>query len=95
MECRKNNAVNEFMSATTEQMKRVDQVFVDALSLPMQTKARLIEYLTASLTENEGSPKIKKAWEKEIQARCKAFDEGKLTERDADAFFRDLHQKVK
>jgi putative addiction module component (TIGR02574 family) len=77
------------MSATTE------QVFVEALSLPTRERATLVHKLLLSLEPEEGSPEIEAAWKQEALDRCKAFDEGKLTEREAEDVLRDAYRKVK
>ena len=75
------------MSATTE------QVFIEALSLPARARAVLVQKLLLSLEAKEGSPEIEAAWREEAVARCQAFDEGKLTERDATEVLREAYQK--
>ncbi len=45
-----------------------EQVFIQALSLPTRQRA--------------ASPEIEAAWKGEAIDRCKAFDEGKITERE-------------
>jgi hypothetical protein len=77
------------MSATTE------KVFIEALSLPTRARATLVHRLLLSLESEEGSQEIEAAWSKEAAERCKAFDEGKLTERDAADVLREAYQKVK
>jgi Putative addiction module component len=77
------------MSATTE------QVFIDALSLPTRVRATLVHKLLRSPESEEGSPEIEAAWNEEAVARCSAFDEGKLTERDAADVLRDAYQKLR
>jgi hypothetical protein len=46
-------------------------------------------------TESEGSPEIDAAWKREALDRCKAFDEGRLTEREATDVLRDAYRKAK
>jgi putative addiction module component (TIGR02574 family) len=77
------------MSATTE------KVFVEALSLPTRERAALVQKLLQSLEPEEGSPEIEAAWKQEALDRCAAFDEGKLTERDAADVMREAYRKVK
>lgn len=77
------------MSATTE------QVFIEALSLPTRVRATLAQKLLRSLESEEGSPEIESAWNDEAMARCNAFDEGKLPEREAADVLRDAYQKLK
>ena len=77
------------MSATTE------QVFIEALSLPAGARATLVQKLLLSLEPEDGSPEIDVAWTEEAVSRCKAFDEGKLTERDAAEVLRDAYQPLK
>ena len=75
------------MSATTE------QVFIQALSLPTRQRAALVNKLLQSLEAEEGSPEIEAAWKAEAIDRCKAFDEGKITEREATEVLRDAYKK--
>ncbi len=77
------------MSAITE------QVFIEALSLPTKTRAELAHKLLTSLKREAGSPEIEAAWKQEALDRCNAFDEGKLSERDATDVLRDPCKKVK
>ena len=77
------------MNATTE------HVFVEALSLPVRERASLVHKLLLSLEEEGGSPEIEAAWRQEALDRCAAYDEGKLTERDAADVLRDAYRKVK
>ena len=77
------------MSATTE------KVFIEALSLPARVRATLVHKLLLSLESEERSPEIEAAWDDEAVARCNAFDEGKLTERDASDVLRDAYRKLK
>jgi putative addiction module component (TIGR02574 family) len=76
------------MSATTE------SIFIEALSLPTKERATLVERLLLSLESEEGSPEIETAWKREALDRCKAFDEGKIRERDAADVLRDAYRKV-
>jgi hypothetical protein len=77
------------MSATTE------HVFIEALSLPTKARAALAHKLLTSLEHDDLSVAIEEAWKLEALDRCKAYDEGQLTERDADAVMRDLAAKLK
>ena len=81
--------MNELMSATTE------KIFVEALSLPTRERATLVARLLLSLEPEAGSPEIEAAWKQEALERCKAADEGKLTEREASDVLRDAYRKVK
>jgi Putative addiction module component len=81
--------VFNIMSLTTE------QVFIEALSLPARARATLVQKLLLSLETEVGSPEIEAAWEEEALARYKAFEEGKLTERDAADVLRDAYKKLK
>jgi len=76
------------MSATTE------QIFIEALSLPTRQRAALVQKLLASLEPEEGSPEVEAAWKQEALARCDAFDEGKIKERDAEEVLRDDDKKL-
>ena len=77
------------MSATTE------QVFIEALSLPRRERASLVHKLLVSLENVESSPEIEAAWKQEALERCKAFDDGRIADRDADLVLRDAYRKVK
>jgi putative addiction module component (TIGR02574 family) len=77
------------MSAMTE------SVFIEALSLPTKERAALVQKLLISLEPEEGSQEIEAAWKREALDRCRAYDEGKLTEREAADVLRDAYRKVK
>ncbi|MBI5386614.1 MAG: addiction module protein [Verrucomicrobia bacterium] len=77
------------MSTTTE------QVFIEALSLPGKARAALAQKLLVSLEDDEENAEIEAAWKKEAVDRCRAFDEGKLSERDANEVMRDAYRKLK
>ena len=77
------------MSATSE------QVFIEALSLPTRARATLAHKLLLSLQSEEELPEIEAAWNNEALDRSRAFDEGKLTERNATDVLRDAYQKLK
>jgi hypothetical protein len=73
----------------------VEQVFIKALSLPTRARATLVQKLLLSLEEEADSPEIEAAWKDEATDRCKASDEGKLTERDAALVLPDAYRKLK
>ncbi|HEX3626534.1 MAG TPA: addiction module protein [Verrucomicrobiae bacterium] len=73
------------MSATTE------QVFIEALSLPVRERASLVRKLLVSLEKEEGSADIEAAWKQEASERCAAVDAGEISERDADMVLRDAY----
>jgi putative addiction module component (TIGR02574 family) len=77
------------MSTTTE------TVFIEALSLPTKERAALVEKLLLSLEPEQGSPEIEAAWKREALDRCRAYDEGKLSEREAVDVLNDAYRKVK
>jgi putative addiction module component (TIGR02574 family) len=77
------------MSATTE------QVFIEALSLPVRERASLVHKLLVSLENEEGSAEIEAAWKQESLERCAAFDAAEISERDADMVLRDAYRKAK
>ena len=77
------------MSATTE------KVLIEALSLPTRERASLVHKLLLSLESEEGSPEIEAAWRQEALERCAAFDEGKITEREAADVLREAYRKAK
>jgi hypothetical protein len=61
-----------------------EHIFVEALSLPTRSRAELAQKLLASLESEMASPEIETAWKTEALDRCKAYDEGRITERDAE-----------
>ena len=77
------------MSTATE------SVFIEALSLPAKERASLVEKLLLSFESEQGSTDIEAAWKNEALERCRAFDEGHLTERDAADVLRDAYRKAK
>ena len=77
------------MSAT------IEQVFIEALSLPTRARATLVHKLLVSLESEAGSPEVQAAWDKEAVERYKAFDEGRITERDAADVLRDAYEKLR
>ena len=77
------------MSTSTE------TVFVEALSLPENERASLVEKLLLSLEPEKGSPEIEAAWKQEVLDRCRAADAGLLTEIDAAEVYRNVRQKLK
>ena len=72
-----------------------ESVFIEALSLPTKERATLVEKLLLSLEPEEGSSEIEAAWKREALDRCRAYDEGKLTEREAADVLNDAYRKVK
>ena len=76
------------MNATTE------QVFIEALSLPIWQRAVLVHKLVLSLEPEAGSPEIEAAWREEAVERCRAFDAGEIAERDAAHVLRDPRKKI-
>jgi hypothetical protein len=72
------------MNATTQ------NVFVQALSLPVQERAALARVLLVSLESEAASPEIEAAWAEEAMNRAKAFDAGELQERDGAEVMRNL-----
>jgi putative addiction module component (TIGR02574 family) len=77
------------MSAATE------TIFIEALSLPTKERASLVEKLLSSFEPEESSPAVEAAWKHEALERCRAFDAGELTERDAANVLRDAYRKAK
>ena len=73
-----------------------EQVFIEALSLPTRERASLVHKLLVSLEKEEGTPeKSRRLGSRKPMERCGAFDEGKISERDADMVLRDAYRKVK
>jgi putative addiction module component (TIGR02574 family) len=77
------------MSAIVEQGLSVEQVFIEALSLPAQARAKLVDRLIGSLS---GDEEIENEWIQEVQDRCKAVDEGKLKTIPAEEVMREAYQ---
>jgi hypothetical protein len=54
---------------------------------------------TTATTKTKPAPPVEKineaAWKQEALERCAAFDEGKISERDADMVLRDAYRKAK
>lgn len=66
----------------------------EALSLPADERAKLIDVLWESLA----SPKIRAreaAWAEESERRIDAFEAGKLKARDSKSVFRDLRKGLR
>ena len=72
-----------------------EKVFIDALSLPTRERASLVHKLLLSLESEGGSSEIEAAWKQEALERCEAFDQGKITEREAADVLREAYRKVK
>jgi putative addiction module component (TIGR02574 family) len=85
--------VEEIMSAVIEPVKSVEQVFIEALSLPMPARADLAERLINSLVGSECD--FKQEWMQEALARCKAMDEGRLKVIPAKEAMRELRDGLK
>ena len=77
------------MSAATE------NIFIEALALPAKERASLVEKLLLSIEPEAGSAELEAAWKHEALDRCKAFDEGRLTERPAADVLNDAYRKAK
>jgi len=90
-----NVAIEKFENVITIMSTPTEQVFIEALSLPTRQRAALVHKLLLSLEPERGSPEIEAAWKDEAIERCRAFDTGELTERDAADVMRDAYRKVK
>ncbi len=73
----------------------IESVFIEALSLPTKERATLVEKLLLSLEPEKSSPEIEAAWKREALDRCRAYDEGKLTEREAADVLNEAYRKAK
>ena len=71
-----------------------EQLFSEALTLPTDARAELAHRLLASLEAEAGSPEIEAAWRDEALDRCKAFDDGKISERQEADVLRDALKLV-
>ena len=58
----------------------------EALALPVNERADLVERLLSSLDPSE--PEIEKLWAKEVEDRIDALERGKLRTISAEEFFR-------
>ena len=70
-------------------MSAIEQVFSEALSLPVKERAELAQRLLSSLDKAAGSPEIEADWKEEALDRCAAFDSDQMAERDAADVFRE------
>lgn len=73
----------------------VENVFIEALSLPARARAELANRLMISLEEEETSPEIETAWKNELRDRLKAYEEGKMPTRSSADVMREAYKKVK
>jgi hypothetical protein len=76
-------------------MIAIEQIFSEALSLPIKQRAKLAQRLLASLDNAESSMEIEAAWKEEALDRCRAFDSGQMTEREAADVLREAYKKTK
>jgi hypothetical protein len=77
------------MNATPE------QVFVQALSLPVKARAALVHELLLSLEDKEISPQFETEWKQEVMGRCVGYDEGQIKDRDATDVLREAYKKLR
>lgn len=73
----------------------IETIFSEALSMPPHERAALAQKLLLSLQTDEGLPDLEEVWRNEVMDRCAAFDEGRMTERDAAEVLRDAYKKSK
>jgi hypothetical protein len=71
----------------------LDRAALELLGLPASARAILADRLLANLESDEPSGEIEKAWKREALKPCRAFDEGKLTERNAAESLQDAYQR--
>jgi len=73
----------------------VEQIFIEALSLPAATRAELVQRLKASLGESDNQAENDQAWKLELEARCKAYTEGKLQSIPVERAMQEAYAKLK
>jgi putative addiction module component (TIGR02574 family) len=72
---------------------RAEQVFSNALTLPINERAELAERLFSSL--NISQDKIDKLWAKEAEDRINAFERGKIKTVTAKEVFNKIESRQK
>ncbi len=72
---------------------RAEQVFSNALTLPINERAELAERLFSSLDISQD--KIDKLWAKEAEDRIKAFEQGKIKTVTAKKVFNKIESRQK
>ncbi|HOC55460.1 MAG TPA: addiction module protein [Verrucomicrobiota bacterium] len=82
------------MSATKVAASTKD-LFIEALSLPIKSRARLAHRLLISLEQEEVTPESEAAWDEEAERRYEAFKKGKIKARSAEAVMRDAYKRVR
>lgn len=70
----------------------VEQIEAEALSLPIEDRARLAEHLIASL---DADAETEKAWAKEIERRLQALDSGTVKSIPASEVFAEIRNRLK
>lgn len=70
----------------------VEQIEAEALSLPIEDRARLAEHLIASL---DADAETEKAWDKEIERRVQALDSLAVTGVPASEVFAEIRNRLK
>jgi len=70
----------------------VEQIEAEALSLPIEDRARLAEHLIASL---DADAEIEKTWSKEIERRVQALDSGSVKSIPAAEVFAEIRNRLK
>jgi len=74
---------------------RTKNLFIEALSLPTKSRASLAQKLIISLEQEEASPEIEAAWDREAKNRYAAFKKGKINARPAEDVMRDALKRVR
>jgi putative addiction module component (TIGR02574 family) len=72
----------------------VTAIQTELLSLPATDRARLLDVIWESLSEPEVKAR-EAAWATESERRIDAYEQGKLTARDAADVFADLKQNLR
>ena len=75
--------------------KRIDEVVVDALELPLSDRATLAELLLRSLEEGAPEPGLSPAWQDEIQRRLREVESGEAVLLPAEEVFARLDERLR
>ena len=73
--------------------KTLEAIIHEVLELPRRQQLRLAHYLL-SLDEEPVVPEVEAAWEGEIAARIKAYDEGRLETVPWESFRKEMQERL-
>ena len=74
-------------------MTKKERLFADAVSLPFEIRAQLVEALLLSL--NQSDTEIDEAWALEAERRAKEIREGKVKTIPGEDVFRKIRARLK